>query len=151
LEDKKEVIDSMDELRGAGPSRETSNEADSNGRPPEPREADKSNDNESQAPITEDEMIVTTGTSGLNGGEIFTRTEELFCHPTQGITFDSTRHFARIFDSFNLNSSPTCTQSVFKEDEAKVEEVAEIGNNEKLWSLIHTHRVEEVIPTESRR
>jgi hypothetical protein len=43
---------------------ETSNNGGLNDRPPDPREPDKSNDNESQEPITEEEMIVTTGMDG---------------------------------------------------------------------------------------
>jgi hypothetical protein len=73
-------------------------------------------------------MIVTTGTEGSEGRETNTLAEELFCHPTQGITFGNNRHLARIRDSFNLKASPTFSKPTEPEDE----EVREIGYNEKL-------------------
>ena len=123
----------------------TSNDTDSKGRPPEPREPERSNDKKSQAPITDEAIIVTTGTEGLDGRDTTTLTEELFCQPTQGTTFDNNTHFALIRDSLNLRASPTFNKPTETEDR----DVAETGYNKNLSSSTHTQRVEEVRDVDS--
>jgi hypothetical protein len=119
---------------------ETWNNGGWNDRPPDPREPDKSNDNESQEPITEEEMIVTTGREGWEGADTVTLIDTLLCQSTQGITFVNTWHFARRVDPFNRNTSPTCNNDTTATDDA----VVVPGNNEKLWSSTHTQRDDEV-------
>jgi hypothetical protein len=76
-------------------------------------------------------MIVTTGTKGSDGRDTRTLAEELFCQPTQGISFDNTRHFARIRDSFNLKASPTFNKPASEAGDDG-EDARDIGYNEKL-------------------
>lgn len=96
LEVKKDEINSMEDTvelvllelaAGAVSETKTVNKGGLNGRPPDPRDPDKSSDKESQAPINDDEMIVTIGREGAEGADTFTLTEELFCQLTQEMTF----------------------------------------------------------------
>jgi hypothetical protein len=107
----------------------TENDGETNERPPDPLDPDKSITKESQGPMVDEATTLTLGWIGATGESIVKELLETFDQALQGRPpFCNTRHFARITPPFTLIVWPTSIS------------LPETWNNVTVMSSTHRHR-----------